>query len=82
MAQEAGISPAQLALLWVKEQPGVVAPLYGPRTVEQLRHVLPVLEMRLSDDLRRLCDAINPPGSAIANFHNTAPWMKMCIPAG
>lgn len=81
MAQEAGISPVQLALLWVKEQPGVVAPLYRPRTVEQLRYALPVLEMRLSDELRRLCDAINPSGSAIANFHNTAPWMKMHIPA-
>jgi aryl-alcohol dehydrogenase-like predicted oxidoreductase len=81
MAQEAGMSPAQLGLLWVKEQPGVTAPLYGPRTVAQLAHALPILEMHLSDDLRAACDAINPPGSAVANFHNSAPWMKMRIPA-
>lgn len=81
MAQEVGMSPAQLGLLWVKEQPGVTAPLYGPRTVEQLAHALPVLEMRLSNDVRAACDAINAPGSAIANFHNSAPWMKMRIAA-
>lgn len=80
LAEAAGISPAQLGLLWVKEQPGITAPLYGPRTVEQLAHVLPILEMTLPDDLRRACDTINPPGSAVANFHNSAPWMKMQIP--
>ena len=80
MAEEAGVSPAQLGLLWVKEQPAVVAPLYGPRTVAQLEHALPILAMSLSEELRRACDEINPPGSAIANFHNSAPWMKMRIP--
>jgi aryl-alcohol dehydrogenase-like predicted oxidoreductase len=33
MAEERGMSGAQLALLWVKEQPGVTAPIIGPRTV-------------------------------------------------
>jgi aryl-alcohol dehydrogenase-like predicted oxidoreductase len=79
LAEEAGIPPAQLGLLWVKEQPGVTAPLYGPRTVAQLEHVLPILEMALPDDLRAACDTVNPPGSAVANFHNSAPWMKMRI---
>lgn len=79
MARDASILPAQLGLLWVKEQPGITAPLYGPRTVQQLTDALPILEMSLNDDLRRACDEINPPGSAVANFHNSAPWMKMHI---
>lgn len=79
LARESGISPAQLALLWVKEQPGVTAPLFGPRTVAQLEHILPVLEMALAGDLRTACNELVPPGSAVANFHNTAPWMKMRI---
>lgn len=79
LATAAGIPPAQLGLLWVKEQPGVTAPLYGPRSVAQLEQALPILNMTLSDELRRACDTINPPGSAVANFHNTAPWMKMQI---
>jgi hypothetical protein len=35
--------------------------------------------MKLADDLRAACDELVPPGSAVANFHNTAPWMKMRI---
>ncbi len=81
LAQEVGISAAQLAVLWVKDQPGVTAPLIGPRTLEQLEHFLPVLEMTLDESVRDACDALVPPGSAAANFHNSAPWMKMKLPA-
>ena len=80
LAQEVGISAAQLAVLWVKDQPGVTAPLIGPRTLAQLEHFLPVLEMTLGESVREACDALVPPGSAAANFHNSAPWMKMKLP--
>jgi aryl-alcohol dehydrogenase-like predicted oxidoreductase len=79
LAQEHQLSPAQLAVLWVKEQPGITAPIIGPRTVEQLEHFLPVLEMQLDEAMRAACDELVPPGSAVANFHNTAGWMKMSI---
>lgn len=79
LAQEVGISAAQLAVLWVKDQPGVTAPLIGPRTLEQLNHFLPVLEMALDHSVRAACDKLVPPGSAVANFHNSAPWMKMTL---
>ena len=77
LAEEVGISAAQLAVLWVKDQPGVTAPLIGPRTLAQLDHFLPVLEMSLDKSVREACDQLVPPGSAVANFHNSAPWMKM-----
>jgi len=80
IARKAGIPPAQLAVLWAKDQPGVAAPIIGPRTVDQLLHLLPVAEMSLPADLRRACDALVPPGTAVANFHNSAPWMKTRIP--
>jgi aryl-alcohol dehydrogenase-like predicted oxidoreductase len=75
LAAAHGVPPAQLALAWVKEQPGVTAPIFGPRTAEQLDQILPVLELALSDELRRACDQLVPPGSAVVNFHNTAGWM-------
>ncbi len=77
LARERGIDPAQLAILWVKDQPGITAPIIGPRTMEQLENLLPVMEMSLSDELAAACDALVPPGSAVANFHNSAPWVKM-----
>ncbi|MCB0194203.1 MAG: aldo/keto reductase [Anaerolineae bacterium] len=77
LAKENGLSGAQLAILWAKDQPGITAPIIGPRTLDQLEHLLPVLDMTLDDNLREACDALVPPGSAVANFHNSAPWMKM-----
>lgn len=77
LARQHGYDPAQLATLWVKDQPGITAPLIGPRTLAQLEHFLPVLELSLPDEVRTACDALVPPGSAVANFHNSAPWMKM-----
>jgi diketogulonate reductase-like aldo/keto reductase len=75
-AKEAGLTPAQLGVLWCKDQPGVTAPLIGPQKVEHLEDLIPVLEKTLSEELREACDNLVPPGSAVANLHNTAGWMK------
>jgi len=79
LAEEKGLTPSQLALLWVKDQPGITAPLMGPRTLEQLEEFLPVLEMSLDNETRKMCDKLVPPGTAVADFHNSANWMKMKI---
>jgi 1-deoxyxylulose-5-phosphate synthase len=79
LAREAGLPSSQLALLWVKDQPGVTAPIIGPRTEGHLDDALPVLSMKLSGDLAAAMNRIVPPGSAVANFHNTSRWMKMQI---
>jgi len=76
LAAKIGLPPAQLAILWIKDQPGITAPIIGPRTIEQLEEFIPVMEMTLKDDVRKACDAFVPPGSAVADFHNSAPWMK------
>ena len=79
IARDAGLTPAQLAILWNKEQPAITAPIAGPRTLAQLQEILPVLHMTLSDELRAACDDLVPPGTAVVDFHNTAPWMKMHV---
>ena len=76
LAKKIGLIPAQLAILWCKDQPGITAPLIGPRTVDQLEPLLPVLEMTLDEEIRKACDKLVPPGNVVANFHNTAGWMK------
>jgi aryl-alcohol dehydrogenase-like predicted oxidoreductase len=74
LAKEVGIPPIQLAVLWVKDQMGVTAPIIGPRTLDHLEDLLPVGDMRLSDDVRQACDDMVPPGGMVANFHNSAGW--------
>ncbi len=76
LAREHGYDPVQLAVLWVKDQAGVTAPIIGPRTLEQLKNYLPVLEMTLPDELRAACDQLVPAGSAVANFFNSSGWLK------
>jgi len=75
MAEESGLSPSQMALLWVKDRPGITAPLIGARTVGQLEHLLPVLEMTATQDFYSKCDELVRPGTAVANFMNTSGWM-------
>jgi 1-deoxyxylulose-5-phosphate synthase len=82
LAAQFGKTAGQLALTWCKDQPGVTAPIVGPRTLAQLTDALPVLEMPLSADERRACDALVPPGGVVVNFHNTAGWMKTPVPLG
>ncbi len=79
MARERGLNGAQLALLWVKDQPGVTAPIIGPRTLQHLESFLPVLEMHLAEADRPLFDALVHPGNAVADFHNSNEWMKARI---
>lgn len=78
-AQERGMAVSQLALLWCKDQPGVTSPIIGPRTLAHLEDQLPVLEMALTEEDRAYCDTLVHPGNAVADFHNSNPWMKARI---
>ncbi|MCU0521140.1 MAG: aldo/keto reductase [Anaerolineae bacterium] len=81
MAAERGMSAASLATLWCKDQPGVTSPIVGPRTMKHLEDALAVLEARLSEEDRVLFDALVHPGNAVADFHNSNPWMRARITA-
>jgi len=79
LARERGLGTGQLALLWVKDQPGVTAPIVGPRTLAQLDDALAVLDRSLDDDARAACDDLVHPGNAVVDFHNTAGWMRATV---
>ncbi|MFN2110358.1 MAG: aldo/keto reductase [Anaerolineae bacterium] len=79
MAEEREMTITQLALLWCKDQPGITAPIIGPRTMGHLEDALPVLEMALDDADRPLFDDLVHPGNVVADFHNSNPWMKARI---
>ena len=79
LAAERGMSSARLALLWTKDQPGVTAPIIGPRTVEHLEDFLPVMDRSLAEADRPLFDALVHPGNAVADFHNSNDWTKARI---
>ena len=74
-----GLTAGQASLLWVKDQPGITAPIIGPRSVEQLEEMLEVADMKANDELRAAFDELNGPGMAVSNFHNTSGWMKATV---
>jgi 1-deoxyxylulose-5-phosphate synthase len=76
MARERDLTPAQLALLWCKDQPAVTSPIIGPRTMQHIEDFIPVLEKSLADEDRARFDELVHPGNAVADFHNSNEWMK------
>jgi aryl-alcohol dehydrogenase-like predicted oxidoreductase len=57
---ELGERPSDVALAWLLHQPGVTAPITGPRTLEQLEQSLRALEIRLDDKALDRLDQIWP----------------------
>ncbi|MFQ3611261.1 MAG: aldo/keto reductase, partial [Fimbriimonadales bacterium] len=58
--EELGERPADVALAWLLHQPGVTAPIIGPRTIEQLDQSLRALEIQLDENALKRLDAIFP----------------------
>jgi aryl-alcohol dehydrogenase-like predicted oxidoreductase len=57
VAHEVGCTPPQIAIAWVLAQPGVIIPLLGARTVEQLQDNLGAREVALSPQQLERLDA-------------------------
>jgi aryl-alcohol dehydrogenase-like predicted oxidoreductase len=58
VAAEVGCTPAQAALVWVRQQPGLVIPLLGCRTLAQLEDNLGCLEVVLPAPQREALDSV------------------------
>jgi aryl-alcohol dehydrogenase-like predicted oxidoreductase len=53
------VSPAEIALAWVRDRPGVVAPIVGVRTAAQLRKALSSEDLELPIELRQALDDVS-----------------------
>ncbi|MCA1218350.1 aldo/keto reductase [Streptomyces sp. 8L] len=61
VAEEAGASPAAVALAWVRGRPGVTSTLIGPRSLAHLEANLAGLDVRLTDGQRATLDEVSAP---------------------
>jgi aryl-alcohol dehydrogenase-like predicted oxidoreductase len=72
MAAEKGCSVSQLALAWCAAQPGVTAPIIGPRTFDQVEDNLGAANVRLdAEDFARI-DALVPPRGVAVRYYDRA----------
>ena len=61
LAAERGVAPAQIALAWVLQQPGVTAPIVGASKMEQLDQAIAALDITLTpDELQQLEELYEP----------------------
>ena len=79
LAKDRGMTSGQFALLWLKDQPGVTAPIIGPRTLEHLKDHLTILDKKFMAEDRLSVDNLVHPGNAVADFFNSNEWMKARI---
>ncbi len=61
-AEGLGVSPLAVALSWVRDRPGVAAPLVGARTAAQLLGVLAEADLVLPAEIRAALDEVSAPG--------------------
>ncbi|GGW91040.1 aldo/keto reductase [Streptomyces chryseus] len=54
-------TPLQVALAWVRDRPGVVAPIVGARNAQQLAAALSVEALSLPDEICRALDDVSAP---------------------
>ena len=60
-AEGLGLTPAQVALAWVRDQPGVTAPIVGARTAAQLAGSLLVEDVTLPEEIADALDDVSAP---------------------
>ena len=60
LAGELDVDPANLALAWLLHQPGVTAPIIGPRTLDQLNGALAAVEISLEEKTLAKLDELFP----------------------
>jgi aryl-alcohol dehydrogenase-like predicted oxidoreductase len=72
LAEEKGCSPSQLALAWLAAQPGVTAPIIGPRTLDQALDNFGAAGVTITDDDRARIDAFAPPLAATLRYYDAA----------
>ena len=65
IADEAALTPIQLALAWLCQQPGVTAPIIGPKDRAQLADNLSATDVTLDADTLAAIDAVAAPNQAV-----------------
>src|SRR6185312_8170813 len=60
-AEGLGTSPLAVALAWVRDRPGVVAPVVGARTAQQLQASLDADGVRLPAAIRTALEDVSAP---------------------
>jgi aryl-alcohol dehydrogenase-like predicted oxidoreductase len=74
VAEELEMTPAQAALAWVTDRPGVAAAVVGARTADQLRETLPAAGVHIPPELQSRLDTVSEPLTPDYPYGYIAEW--------
>ena len=69
LCDEIGEDPANTAHAWLLNQPGVTAPIIGPRTVKQFEDSIRSLDINFNQELLSKLDEIFPPAGTSPQYY-------------
>ena len=72
LAEAKSCTPSQLALAWNASQPGITAPIIGPRTLDQLIDNLAAADVVVTAEDHERIDAFAPPMTATLRYYDAA----------
>jgi aryl-alcohol dehydrogenase-like predicted oxidoreductase len=79
-AQKLNVTPIALSLAWNLSRPGIVAPIIGPKSVQQLNDNLAALDVELpAESIRRIDEASEP---RLGYPHDMMRMMRQMAAAG
>ena len=75
LAADKGCTVSQLSLAWCAAQPGVTAPIIGPRTFDQNVDNLGAVDVRMTDEDFARIDALVPPRGYAVRYYDGAGYV-------
>jgi len=82
VADELDVSPAQVALAWIRRQPGQLLPIVGATRPDQLDDTLASLDVRLDDDHLDRLDAVGAVELGFPHDFLAAPGIERLVFGG
>jgi aryl-alcohol dehydrogenase-like predicted oxidoreductase len=76
LAEARGVTLAEFSLAWIMHQPGITAPITGPRTVEHLRSSVKACDIELSEEELARVDEVIAPGTNVTRYFTL--YDRMC----
>lgn len=76
IARESGATPAQVALRWIADRQGVIAPICGARSLNHLNDNLGMTNVVLSDEASKTLEAVSRPVPGGYPYGEFGKWQR------
>jgi len=67
LAKTRGVTPPQIALAWILNQPGITAPIIGATKMNHLEEAIAAVDVKLSDDERKRLEELYVPHGVLGH---------------